>query len=362
VGRAVVDRSGSSRFPLPVFGKDSADRGSGMTRKAAKKTAPKKAIPVTDAISGKPLTPEVVAMRRKIATPAPAPVVFSRGPTITEWDANSHFLALFAATALLKDEQPQSLLLVGRPSEGKSELVRRFRNWPGSLQVSDITADGLRRVLASEVNTRMILLDEMQRVFSHTFDTVQNITGLLISLMSGNANRELVGPSGKGQHVDLSGRRIGVIAAMPTDVLAARLRDIEATGLFSRFSFLSIVRSQAERDRVRGNIYHRIRTDLEPYPLPPKIPREPVAITTTPEADKELEVWGSDVFSTHDDRKHSMLTVLVRAVALLCGRRRAGTQDVKTLRRFESHLRSLEFRAVATPKPIPPFRGKVSWL
>jgi hypothetical protein len=281
---------------------------------------------------------------------------------MTEWEANSHFLALFAATALLKDEQPQSLLLVGRPSEGKSELVRRFRHWPGSLQVSDITADGLRRVLSAEVNTRMILLDEMQRIFSHTFDTVQNITGLLLSLMSGNANRELVGPSGKGQHVDLSGRRIGLVAAMPTDVLAARLKDIEATGLFSRFAFLSIMRSPVERDRVRRNIYHRDRADLEPYPLPPKIPREPVEVFTTTETDRELEIWGSDVFASHDDRKHSMLTVLVRSVALLSGRRRAGIQDVKMLRRFEPHLRSLEFRAVATAKPIPPFRGKVSWL
>lgn len=304
--------------------------------------------------------------RRKIAqvqAPKVAPVAaWTRGPGMTEWDANSHFLALFAATALLKGEQPQSLLLIGRPSEGKSALVDRFRNWPGHIKVSDLTADGLRRVLASEPNTRMILLDEMQRLFSHTFDTVQNVTGLLISLMSGNASRELVGPSGKGQHVDLSGRSIGVIAAMPTDVLSARLRDIEGTGLFSRFMFLSIIRSEMEKTRVRHNIYHRVKSDLDPYPVPEKMPRNVVEVRTTPEADKELEKWGGDVFSTHDDRKHRMLTVLLRSCALLSGRRRAGIQDVRMLRRFEAHLRSVEFRAVATPKPIPPFRGKVAWL
>lgn len=279
----------------------------------------------------------------------------------TEWDANSHFLALFAATALLKDEQPQSLLLTGRPGEGKSALVGRFKLWPGHMHVSDFTSDGIKRVLQSEPRLRMFILDELQRIFAHTFETVQNVTGVLISLMSGNASIELSGPRGKGLYMDLTDRRVGVLAAIPTDVLNARMGDMEATGLLSRFAFLSIVRSDGERARVRRAIYRRDATDLAPYPLPARMPREPVSIGISDEATSELEAWGLDVFEKADDRKHHMLTVLVRAVALLAGRKRAGVQDVWMLRRFEHHLRSLEVRAIAAAKHIPPFRGPVSW-
>lgn len=279
----------------------------------------------------------------------------------TEWDANSHFLALFAATALLKDELPMSLLLTGRPGEGKSALVGRFKQWPGHLHVSDFTSDGIKRALQSEPRLRMFILDELQRIFAHTFETVQNVTGVLISLMSGNASVELAGPRGKGAYMDLTDRRVGVLAAIPTDVLNARVGDMEATGLLSRFAFLSIVRTDDERTRVRRAIYRRDSSDLQPYPMPRRMPREPVSIAVSEEAARELEMWGLDAFAKADDRKHHMLTVLLRAVALLNGRKRAGVQDVLMLRRFEHHLRSLEVRAIATAKPIPPFRGPVSW-
>lgn len=281
---------------------------------------------------------------------------------LTEWDSLSHFIALFAATALLEDEQPQSLLLVGKPSTGKSELVRRFAKWPSVMQVSDITSDGIRDILRQDDRLRMLALDEFQRIFSHTYDAVQNVAGLLLSLMSGNASRELVGPTGRGDRVDLSNRRVGIIAAIPNDVLDARRRDMESTGLLSRFAFLNVARSEEEAKRVRTNIYKRHLEDLQPYPLPCKTPDRLTRVTTAPEADALLEQWGQKVFRDSDDRKHRMLTTLVRSVALLNGRTKAGVADVKMLKRFEAHLQSLEFRGSISARRIPPLRALPTWV
>src|SRR3954469_25661237 len=130
---------------------------------------------------------------------------------LTEWDSLSHCVSMFAAAALVEGAPPPSLLLIGPPATGKSETVRRFAHWPKVVGASDFTVDGLRDLLTTNQGLRLIALDEFQRIFSHTKDAVQNVTGLLLSLLSGNASRELVGPKGKGTRVNLEGRRIGML-------------------------------------------------------------------------------------------------------------------------------------------------------
>jgi hypothetical protein len=282
---------------------------------------------------------------------------------LTEWESAAHFVALFAATALLDGERPQSLLLVGPPAEGKTALLRRFAHWPGVCRASDVTVSGLRDTMHADHAVRVLMLDEFQRLFGHQAATVENVTGLLLSLMSGDGGRELVGPDHAGQRVDLTGRALGIMTAIPFQVLRFKLRDMAGSGLLSRFAFLSLQRSAVERARVRRNIIYRQLGDLAEYPapqLPGGVAR--VAVQGNKAADAELERWLSGSGFNGDSRGVHLLTVLLRAVALLDGRDRVKRSDVGELRAFAGHLSSLAFDVGAvTPREVPPLQRAPVW-
>jgi len=284
--------------------------------------------------------------------------------TLTEWESWSHFAALFAASAYLRGECPPSLLLVGAPAQGKTALLARFAHWPGVASASDVTASGVRDLLQADARARVLHMPELQRVLGHHPATVEALVSLLLSLLTGEVGRELVGPEAKGARADLSGRSLALFSAIPLDVLRLRQREFLATGLLSRLTLLSLRRSQAETVRVTRNIVRRDRSDLRPYPAPP-VPNTPdglVEIRSTRAADGELQRWIDDA-PPRDARGVVLLTVLARAVAFLCGRDRVTPRDVAQLRAFAPYLGSLSFDLGAvTPREVLPLTRRPAWV
>lgn len=288
---------------------------------------------------------------------------------LTEWESLSHMLALFAGTALVDGAQPQSLLLVGPPGQGKSTIVKRFKHWPYAHGASAISVDGLRDLLSQDAAMRLLVLDEFQRLFSMTRDAVQNVCGLLLSLLSGDATNELVGPKGKGHRMNLNNRQLACMSSIPADVLITRLQDIQGTGLLSRFCLQSVIRSEQEAARVRKNILWAkvknvdpfVLADLRPYPFPAQSFKTQQKVTLTKEAARELEAWAPDTFPKADDRKIVMCVTLAQSVAVLNGRTIVGRKDITELRTFTPYLTSLTYEGTVAPRQVPPLKRHPSW-
>lgn len=290
---------------------------------------------------------------------------------ITEWDSLSHCIALFAAANMVADAKPQSPLLVGPPAQGKSSCVKRFKHWPGIDYAADISISGLHALLASRESVRVLILDELQRVVSHSRETVFNICGAFLSLMSGDGGKELVGPSGTGSRVDYSKRQLALFAAIPWDVYLSRQQDFASTGLLSRFTTLSVVRSQGETRRVQSNILDASEwkgrgdnpylVDLKPYPIPAKMPRELTTVSLTHPAKEKLKEWVLRVMRDGDDRRIVMCVTLAKAVALLNGRNETTVGDVKTLMLFEKYLASLQYNRITNPQVLDALPVHPNW-
>lgn len=290
---------------------------------------------------------------------------------LTEWDSLSHCVALFCAANFVADAAPQSPLLVGPPGQGKSKCVKRFIGWPGVGYVSDITKAGLADYLSAHQSVRVLIVDELQRVVSHTRETTLNVCGLFLSLMSGDGGPELVGPAGQGQRIDLSGRSLALVAAIPHEVYIQRQLDFAQTGLLSRFTTLSVAASPAEARRVDENILNAgswhgrgdnpHTRDLQPYPIPKGFPQEPRAVRIRRDAAERLKEWAFCTFPAGDHRRMVMVVTLCKAVALLNGRDVATVADVKTLMMFTDYLISMQYQIVSHPKTIDPLPDHPSW-
>jgi len=264
------------------------------------------------------------------------------------------FLSLYVATGLVQNASAESLLLVGDPGTGKSEQLRRFSEEPSGVIVGDITVDGLREAMSDDTRPyplRHIIMPEFGRIFGHRDDTVRAVTGLLTSLMTRDAGKELAGPMGK-RRLDFTGMQVGVLAAMPTDVFNLHYKELLSTGFLSRFTILGVKRSAEERNRVMTNIFRGIRTDLRPFRC--HLPLRPVVVRGGEKFGTQLQDWVESWNPNARERLAGHIVSLLPAVALLSGRHQVLAQDVEVLKLFQHYFESLSLDGTGKVKLIPP--------
>lgn len=272
---------------------------------------------------------------------------------LTPWDSASLFLSVYPATGLVAGKQAQSLLLVGDPSSGKSELLRRFRHLPSVLVAGDVTVDPLRDLMTRErpIPLRHLIMPEFGRLFSHNDHTVAMATNLLTALMTGDAGEELVGPEGKGHRLDLSEKQIGIMAAMPTDTFKHRHKALISTGFLSRFVVLGIRRSRDERERILKNIVNRRMEDLRPFRC--VLPQEPVEVRRAEKYGNRLLHWVREWAPNPSERFVAHVMTLLPAISLLRGRTVVQEEDFALLKMFQPYLNSISLEGAMKISECP---------
>lgn len=273
---------------------------------------------------------------------------------LTPWGSDSVFLSLYVATGLIEGANAESLLLVGDPGTGKSEQLRRFSTEPSCMVVGDITVDGLREVASTEDRAqplRHIIMPEFGRIFGHRDDTVRAVTGLLTSLMTRDAGKELAGPRGTHRH-DFTDTQFGVLAAMPTDVFNLHYKELLSTGFLSRFTIIGIKRSEQERDRVMTNIFRGVKDDLMKFRC--HLPTKPVPVLGGGRFGAALQAWVATWNPNAKERLAGHLVNLLPAVTLLQRRREVLASDLEVLKLFQSYFVNLSLDGTGRMAVIPP--------
>lgn len=274
---------------------------------------------------------------------------------LTEWDSDSVFISLYVATGLVAGADAQSVLLVGPPGTGKSELLRRFRDERSCLVVGDMTIEPLRDLVADDQRAtplRHIVMPEFGRIFSHRDHTVGMVTSLLTSLMTRDAGREMSGSQKEGRRLDFTDKQMGVLAAMPTEIFQLRFRELMATGFLSRFTVLGVKRSSHERQRVLRNIFNRNKADLASFRC--NLPQKPVAVTGLERHGPALMRWVFSWNPNAGERFAAHIVSLLPAVTLLRGRTVVSDDDVEVLKLFQPYFNSISLDGSSRISVVPP--------
>ena len=171
-----------------------------------------------------------------------------------EWDAYTRFLGLFVASGYVKNAKPLSLLLVGEPGVGKSQLLERFNRVPIVVQVMDLTSDGMKHKLFPAMvrdGKRIILYPDFAKMFQRNLSTAENALGLITQAMSGELHEMYVGNT---EMIRFKGFCIGLLAAMPTQVYYNWRRTAVSTGIQDRFAVVPVSFSPEQKASIERSV------------------------------------------------------------------------------------------------------------
>lgn len=242
------------------------------------------------------------------------------------------FLNICVWTAALEDEPPVSVVLVSESSSGKSAMLKKLQ-CPISIFLTDMTTRDLSAVMGDR-EKRMILLSDMQAIFSHKSTVVGTTTQALRNLLEEGIYNDPF----SGAEVS---RRFGMITAIPPAEFQHVNKVFVSGGLDTRFLIF-------EYEYKKGTI-SRIHDFIEKGGYSKKVEEEPIhhlppdGQTHKIKLPKPIARRCRDLAATlkRDNiglRVHHQIRRLVMASAARAGRKVATSKDYDLVEKYSDFL------------------------
>lgn len=252
-----------------------------------------------------------------------------------EWDRGTELLTLFAMTGwgILTvgrenseaRPRPQSIVLVGPPGSGKTEMLMRFRgNRPMEFR-SDLTVRGLWRILlyADKGRVTHVVLPEFNKTFQRKLSTAMNCMGTLTEAMDEGVWDAEVGP----QRWAFNGARVGILGGMTGRTLNKRRAMLYEMGFLDRCAMLPWALPDEQRRDILRRIAHGDKADVARVVLP--IPGKPVHVKMPVAVGDALAKYTWDQWPDEALRMMNRFRALVMAAAMLDGRESCRPVDIE---------------------------------
>lgn len=251
-----------------------------------------------------------------------------------EWDRATELLALFSMTGWGRlrvgrgdadaKPRPQSLVLVGPPGKGKTQLLERFRGNRHLAYRSDLTVRQLWSILSLAQKGRVthVAMPEFQKIFQRKASTAENCVGTLTEAMDEGVTEVSVGP----QHHSFDGARLGLLAGMTGRSLRRRQGMLYEMGFLDRCAMLPWNPPDAQIEDVLNRIARGDSSDIQRVVLP--VPPQPIVVEQPPKLGQELKSYVWQHWPDTALRIFQRFRYLVMAAALLDGRDVCRSADV----------------------------------
>lgn len=207
---------------------------------------------------------------------ASAKVVYDQSaPPLREWDRGTQFLSAFVVSAFVDERtadgavlpsRPSSVVLVGSPGSGKTELVERFKRCYWISYHNDLTVRPLLSLLrkAEAGVLTHVGASEFNKYFQRKSSVAEGTIGLLSGAMEEGITQYSVGPTSLRFETPA---RLGLIAGCTPGTMSKRREMLAEMGFLSRACVLDWGLPRSERDEIMRRMNRGDPSDLEPVDL-----------------------------------------------------------------------------------------------
>jgi len=163
----------------------------------------------------------------------------------------NEFVETIIYTGFLKDDPPQSTMLIASPESGKTSVVSS-KQVRSVLICSDMIGSGLLQELSGKPYVRHIIVNDMIAVMAHKPVTNQRTWAVMSALMEEGLGKQIM-PGELSR--DFGGRRGGFICCIPSELVSDHVAGgTVAALLLARFrSITSIPKTYLSVSRKRSS-------------------------------------------------------------------------------------------------------------
>lgn len=247
-----------------------------------------------------------------------------------DWERYTALVGMFVATGYLLNDNPQSLLLVGEPGIGKSQLLSRFAKHPTITRVSDVTSDGLRHVVFPRMikaGHKHLMLPEFHKLFQRRESTGEHTAGVLQSALSGELHTAVIGKD--EVQIGQPGWRIGMLGAMTTTVFANWQRNLGNSGFIDRLMVVPVSLAA----EIQASIEYAIASEDVSMTVEVSFSKltAPTAVVIPKVLARSIQSLATTIFKNDPNRNRKVATVraLTRGVAAMRGAKSILKRDVE---------------------------------
>lgn len=241
------------------------------------------------------------------------------------------FLSICMWSAVLEGEQPVSVVIVADTSSGKSKMLKKLQ-CPLSVFLTDLTTRDLSIVMADK-EKRVIILSDMQAIFSHKSTVVGTTTQALRNLLEeGIYNDPFSGAK--------VARRFAMISAIPPNEFARVNKIFMSGGLNTRFLVLEYSYRKQTISKIHDSIEKGGIADDDDEPLK-HLPEDGEFIRVRLPKPIARKCRNLAAVLKRDDtglRVHHQIRRLVMAAAARAGRHTVALKDFELIESYSDFL------------------------
>lgn len=254
-----------------------------------------------------------------------------------EWEKLTALIGAVSITGRIDGCRPQSLLLVGPPSSGKSALIERYHPPLGSSHnrhmtfLTSISQMGVRQILERQVPTvTHLVVPEFQALTLRKSQVWDTFMGIMLPAMEEGVSDYYNGATRESYN----GARLGLITSVTNKAFADLHDQLYTTGFLSRM--LVVYLNRTPEDALLARQLYNAGDHSELDKVYVTLPTRPVKVRLAPRLANEIDRYAYGIAPQEVHRVGNRFQAIVRAVAWLDGRDEVSPEHWSFLRSCES--------------------------